>query len=174
MLLDEVCDRFKTMWSLNQQVTVDESIVMYKGKYLPIQQYMPNKPVRFDLKVWSVVDALSKYVWNFQVYCGKFGNPHNDYSGSDCSDDDDNQGTDFPDSSGKGEGLQGRNVVKDLLADLGGKGHIVTMDNFFTSVPLFLDLQNRGIMAMGTLRANRKYVPCFLYAKEATKKKDYG
>jgi hypothetical protein len=45
--------------------------------------------------------------------------------------------------------------VKDLMADLGGWGHIVTTDNFFTSVPLYLDLLDKGIMATGTLRANR-------------------
>ena len=32
-MLDEVRDRFKGMWSPNQQMTVDENMVMYKGKY---------------------------------------------------------------------------------------------------------------------------------------------
>jgi hypothetical protein len=46
--------------------------------------------------------------------------------------------------------------VKDLMKDLPGCGHIVTIDNYFTSVPLFLDLLKSGTMATGTLRANRK------------------
>jgi hypothetical protein len=158
-MLDEVRNRFKAMWAPNQQLTVDESMVMYKGMYCPIRQYMPCKPVRFGIKVWAAADALSKYVWNFEVYCGKHGNPHDDGHASSGTDGDMSTSGCGAEISGKGEGLQGRNVVKDLLRDLGGKGHIVTTDNFFTSVPLFLDLLDNGIMATGTLRGNRKYVP---------------
>jgi len=165
---------FKAMWAPNQQMTVDEGMVMYKGKYCPIRQYMPNKPVRFGIKVWAAADALSKYVWNFQIYCGKEGNPHDENADSSGSDEEDFIVDDLPVSSGKGEGLQGRHVVKHLLKDLGGRGHIVTTNTFFTSVPLFLDLLEQGIMATGTLKSNRKYVPKALFAKEITKKQHYG
>jgi hypothetical protein len=78
-MLEEVLERFKAMWAPNQQLTVDEGMVMYKGIYCPIRQYMPKKPVRFGLKVWAAADALSKYLWNFEVYCRKTGNPHDDH-----------------------------------------------------------------------------------------------
>jgi hypothetical protein len=48
------------------------------------------------------------------------------------------------------------------------------VDNFFTSVPLFTDLLERGTMATGTLKGNRKYVPKALFAKSHTKKQDIG
>ena len=64
--------------------------------------------------------------------------------------------------------------MKDFLKDLYGRGHIVTTDNFFTSVPLFLDLLENGIMATGTLRATRKYVPRAIFAKKITKNKHFG
>jgi hypothetical protein len=51
-----------------------------------------------------------------------------------------------------------QNIVKDLLKDLGEKGLIVTIDNFFVSVPLFLDLLKNHIMVIGILKGNRKYV----------------
>jgi hypothetical protein len=51
---------------------------MVKGKYCPIQQYMPRKPMQFGLKVWAAADTISKYLWNFEVYCGKQGNQHDD------------------------------------------------------------------------------------------------
>ena len=79
-MLDEVCDRFKTMWSPCQQMTIDKGIVIYKGKYCLMRQCMPKKPVRSNIKVWTIVDAISKYLWNFQVYFGKQGN---------CNDDED-------------------------------------------------------------------------------------
>ena len=33
------------------------------------------------------------------------------------------------------------------------------VDNWYTSVPLLLELERRGILASGTIRANRKYLP---------------
>jgi hypothetical protein len=36
-MLDEVQGHFKSMWSSNQQLIVDESMVMYKSKYCPIR-----------------------------------------------------------------------------------------------------------------------------------------
>jgi hypothetical protein len=138
-LVDEVQDRFKAMWTPNKQMTVDECMVMYKGQYCPIRQYMPLKPIRFGIKVWVATDALSKYLWNFEIYCGKGGNPHD----VDNDSDEDSDGGSSSDAevtrAGIEEGLQGRNVVKSLMQDLVGRGHIVTTDNFFTSVPLFLD-----------------------------------
>jgi hypothetical protein len=173
-MIDEVRTRFKAMWSLNQQITVDESMVMYNGKYCPVRQYMPFKPIRFGIKVWAAADAISKYLWNFEVYCGKQGNP---YDAVLLSDTEVGHGMESPDDNvraGKGEGLQGRNVIMSLLEDLHGRGHILTTDNFFTSVPLFLDLLEKGIMATGTLRWNRKYVPRGMFAKTITKKQTLG
>jgi hypothetical protein len=120
---------------------------------------MSLKPVRFGIKVWAVTDALSKYLWNFEVYCGKSRNPHDDDVNEEGGSGQDGSFEEEGLCSRKGEGLQGCNVVKHLMEDLGGRGHIVIIDNFFTSVPLFLDLLDNGNMATGTLRGNRKYVP---------------
>jgi hypothetical protein len=142
---------------------VDEGMIMYKGKYCPIRQYMLLKP--------EAADALSKYLWNFKIYCGKSGNPY-DGDGNDSS-------TDFPPMSpmpedcprsGKGGGFYGRNIVNGLIKDLHGRGHIVTTDNYFTSMPLFMELLENGTMATRTLRANQKYVPKAMFAKKRTKK----
>jgi hypothetical protein len=60
------------------------------------------------------------------------------------------------------------------MQDLGGCGHILTTDNYFTYVPLFLDLLETGTMATGTLRGNRKYVPKYIFAKSYIKKQPIG
>jgi hypothetical protein len=159
-MLDEVQGRFRSIWSPNQQLTVDESMVnsaIYAQKTRAL--------------VWIAANALSKYLWNFDVYCGKNGNSREYDSDSDTdSDMSDGEGLNL--RSRKGEGLQGRHIVKYLLKDLVGKGHIVTTDNFFTSVPLFLDLLESGIMATSTLSANRIFVPQSMYAKTITKNQD--
>ena len=50
-------------------------------------------------------------------------------------------------------------VVTDLTRCLRGKYHRVYMDNFYSSVPIFLSLLKNGIYAVGTVRSNRKYIP---------------
>jgi hypothetical protein len=104
-MLDEIRERFKSMWSPNQQMIVDEGMIMYKGKYCPVRQYMPKKPIRFGIKVWATTDALSKYLWNFEVYCGKGGNPHNDDGLSESASGLEGSSEDDAPCSGKGEGL---------------------------------------------------------------------
>lgn len=168
-LVEDIRGRCQNLWNLHQQVTVDESVVRYKGQYCSIRQYMPRKPCRFGIKVWSLDDAVVKYLWNFEVYCGKEGEPI-DY-------DFKRQGEpiiSISSSSGKGMGLQGALVVKNLMQSLHGRGYIVTVDNFFTSVPLFMDLLENGIMATGTLRSDGKYVPRDMWAKENLKNKVMG
>jgi hypothetical protein len=46
------------------------------------------------------------------------------------------------------------------------KGHVVAMDNYFTSVSLFKDLLDRDIYATGTLRSNRVGIPSILKNKK--------
>lgn len=62
----------------------------------------------------------------------------------------------------------------DLTMPLHDRGHIVMTDNFFTSIPLFMDLYACGIRAIGTLRSDRKYVPSELWAKSNTKNRKAG
>jgi hypothetical protein len=61
--------------------------------------------------------------------------------------------------------MQGANVVHGLLVGLENRGHIVVMDNFFSSIPLFVDLLEKGTYATGTVRANRIGLPTALAKK---------
>jgi hypothetical protein len=40
-----------------------------------------------------------------------------------------------------------------------GKWHVITMNNFFTSIDLFKELPENAIYAMGTLKSNRIGIP---------------
>ena len=46
-------------------------------------------------------------------------------------------------------------VIMSLLRGLKNKGHCVVMDNFFCSIPLFKDLEAKGIYATSTVRSNQ-------------------
>jgi hypothetical protein len=80
---------------------------------------------------------VTKFVWNFVVYCGK------------------EEGQEDVARIARGEGRLAHKVVLDLAADVQGKGHVISMDNFFTSVGLLQDLVSMHIYATGTVRSNR-------------------
>jgi hypothetical protein len=115
-------------------------MVKYKGKYCSARQYMPKKPIKCGLKVWVMVDATSHIISDFEVYCSK------------------SMATLGGGGGGMSQGAEknlAHRVVTNLTAGLDNKGHVITMDNFFTSVGLFRDLKRRGIYATGTMRSNR-------------------
>ena len=96
---------------------------------LSIVQYLPLKPI----KVWMRADPHNGYVNDFNFYTGK-------------------------DRAGPQKGLAER-VVKDLVEPIYGLNHIVYMDNFFSSVPLYTHLLSQGTYACGTFRRGRCGVP---------------
>lgn len=52
------------------------------------------------------------------------------------------------------------------MTDLEDKNHILYIDNYFTSYPLFQNLKRKKIFACGTIRSNRKYLPNLLPDKD--------
>ena len=61
---------WQSLYTLGQQITVDEMMIPWKGKS-GWKQYMKSKPVKFGAKVWSLADSVSSYVWSFSVNTGK-------------------------------------------------------------------------------------------------------
>jgi hypothetical protein len=70
-LLNVIRDACRALWNVGKMCTVDEMMVRYKGKYCPARQYMPKKPIKWGLKLWCLACAASKFIYNFDVYCGK-------------------------------------------------------------------------------------------------------
>ena len=62
-------------------------------------------------------------------------------------------------TQGKAEKDLAHRIVMDLAKDYFGSNLTIYMDNFYTGVPLMVDLKNRGVQACGTVRANRKGLP---------------
>lgn len=118
-------------------VTVDESMIKFKGR-LSFRQYLPAKPIKWGVKVWSLAESKTGYLHKFQVYTGK--------------------------EDGQDKGLTHR-VVTDLVGHLQNTNVHVFMDNFYTSMPLLQELLMRGIYACGTVRSNRKGLPVELLPK---------
>ena len=82
-----------------------------------------------------MVDSGSKYVYNFDIYCS--------------------QNLEGQDRVGGGiwESIVAHGVVTKLCTRLEYLGHCVAVDNYFSSIPLFVELALKGIYATRTMRA---------------------
>jgi len=61
-LLDMFSTVSQDIYNLEREITIDECILPYKGRYCFIRQFMPDKPVRFGIKVWILASSKSRFV----------------------------------------------------------------------------------------------------------------
>lgn len=131
--------------------SVDEQIIPSKTKRTKIRQYNPKKPKKWGFK--NLVRAgASGFMYDFYLYAGK--------------ENDDN-----PEFQGLQKCAQ---VVAKLCKDLPRNvGHKVFFDNWFSTLELMLYLKNEGLLAVGTIRANRLH-NCPLIANKDLEKEGRG
>ena len=133
-LLDLLSPHFLSEYNSHEELSIDEAMIPFKGR-LSIKQYMKDKPTKWGIKVFVLVDARNGYTTRLQIYTGKNSNLANSDTGL-CS-----------------------RVVLELLNGLEVKCPKVYMDNYYTSPELYLTLYKKGINACGTARSHRKYYP---------------
>jgi hypothetical protein len=160
-LVEEIQSACMREWSLEKFVTIDEMIVCYKGSYCPVRQYMPNKPKEWKIKFWVLTDSSSKFIYCFDIYCFDI------YCGKNLE-------AEVRVEAPFRQGGAAYGVVMNLLRGLEDKSHCVVMDNFFTSVPFFRDLANKGIYATGTIRSNRVGIPLHLKNTRTWRRREQG
>lgn len=115
-------------------VTIDEQLLAFRGR-CKFRMYIPNKPAKYGVKLVMMCDSGTKYMIDCTPYLGK---------GSDT-----------------GGVPLGEFFVKELTRSIHGTNRNVTMDNWFTSVPLAKKLlqQPYKLTIVGTLRANKREIP---------------
>lgn len=57
-ILDLLNANNRSIYKPSGVVTVDESMIPFKGRYI-LKQYMPNKPVKWGYKVWCLCDSYT-------------------------------------------------------------------------------------------------------------------
>ena len=57
-VIDFLSDRFRTIYNLHRDVSVDEAMIPFKGRS-SMKQYLPLKPVKRGFKVWMLADAIN-------------------------------------------------------------------------------------------------------------------
>ena len=70
--LDLIVQNFKEAYISFENISIDESIVGYKGRLSWIQ-YIQNKPTKWGIKAWILAESDTGYVWNFRLYTGNAG-----------------------------------------------------------------------------------------------------
>lgn len=147
---DDKLAAFSYIWTLfisncqknyipSANVTI-EQLVNFRGR-CPFTQYIPSKPGKYGVKIFWMCDSSSSYAVNGKIYCGRQPN----------------------------EEVQrnlGYTVVTELTANIENSGRNVTMDNFFTGLPLAKTLLEKRLTLVGTIRQNKREIsPCMKPAK---------
>lgn len=127
-----------TNYEPSSNCMIDEQLVSFRGR-CPFRIYMKNKPDKYGLKILMLNDAKTFYMISAIPYVGKV-----------TPEDNDSVPTYF--------------VRK--LVECGSVVHswrTITMDNWFTSVPLFMLLKEKyQLRAVGTIRKNKREIPSTL------------
>lgn len=114
-------------YTLGENVTIDEKLEGFRGRCI-FKQYIPNKPNKYGIKIYALVDAQVFYLYNLEIYAGL--QPDGLYRMSNKPED----------------------VVMRLVEPIINTGRNVTADNWFSSIPLLEKLQEKKLSYVGTLK----------------------
>ena len=114
-------------------ITIDEQLVPFRGRCSFIQ-YLPSKPDKYGIKMFWAADAENNFPLVAEPCLGR------------------------PLGADRQVNL-GRNVALCLSAPFFNSGRNVTTDNFFTDKELSDVLQDNGLTFVGTVRANKRFLP---------------
>lgn len=122
-------------YSIGEYVTLDEMLESFRGK-CSFRQFMPRKPAKYGIKMFAVSDAKMFYTQNLEVYCGK-----------------------QPDGPFQLE-TTATAIVKRMTTPIHGSGRNVTMDNWFSSVPVVNELVTQhNLTVVATMKKNKRELP---------------
>ena len=124
------------------KMTVDEQLLAFRG-HCPFQMYMPNKPAKYGIKIVMACDAENAYMFNAVTYLGKEKKQDNKAK----------------------QGNVAKKLTMTLLDPYLDAGRNVTVDNWFTTLPLANELYQRKTTLVGTIR-KKGYVPEWMLAKK--------
>uniref|UniRef100_A0A1B6KBZ7 PiggyBac transposable element-derived protein domain-containing protein n=1 Tax=Graphocephala atropunctata TaxID=36148 RepID=A0A1B6KBZ7_9HEMI len=125
-------EKFQKNYIPNQGVSVDESLMKFRGRLAYIQ-FNRTKRARFGIKFFKLCESQSGYCSSFQVYTGK---------------KEVEQGV-----------MVSELVVMEMMNPILDKGYICHIDNWYSSPNLARRLLERDTYTVGTVRVNRKHMP---------------
>lgn len=121
--------------------TIDEQLLGFRGN-CPFRVYIASKPDKYGLKIMTMCDSRTFYMVSAIPYIGKIKRPDKEP---------------VPDY-----------YVRTLTESIHGTGRNITMDNWFTSIPLTDKMLTEfNLTIVGTIRKNKPEIPLsFLPSRE--------
>ena len=113
-------------------ICVDETIIQYKGKF-KFKVFFRNKPIKSGILLYSLADSATFYMLKVEVFQGPA--EHKD---------------ELLNPTERNFGIVNRLIDKYI-----DNGHIVFMDNYYTTIKLAEYLYSRNTGCCGTLRFHR-------------------
>ena len=133
---------------------MDEQIIGFKGR-CGFKMYVPNKPIKYGIKIMMACDARSKFMLNAIPYLGKYT-----IKVADADDARQHPGNVDAASAFVETKPLAQYVTEKLVEKYRGSGRNVTAGNWFTSVPLLKSLRETyGLAYVGTLRKSKREIP---------------
>jgi len=129
--------KLKEYYTPGAQLTLDEQLLEYHGN-VRFRQYISSKPGKFGIKIFWLTDAETSYPLNGIVYVGK----------NTLSEDDKRNSSSIPEA-----------LTMKIIKPWVNSGRGLTVDNWFTSIPLAERLLQLNTTLVGTIRSNRRDVP---------------
>lgn len=139
---EKFVENCKKHYTPGDKMTVDEQLLAFRGN-CPFWMYIPNKPAKHGIKIVMACDAENAYMFNVVTYVGK------EKTGQ----------------HGKKQGNVAKKLTMTLLDPYLDAGRNVTVDNWFTTLPLVNELYQRKTTLVGTI-LKKGYVPEWMLAKK--------
>lgn len=111
------------------------------------RQYMKSKPGKYGIKIFWLVDAKTNYPVAGEIYSGQQPNDV------------------------RSTGIAHQLVLR-LSKDYFNIGANITMDKFFTSYPLAIDLAEKNTTLVGAIRLNKRQIPKAFSSLEVARQRD--
>ena len=116
-------------WNASIYLSIDESMIVYKGRSIKLVQYLPMKPIKHGIRAYYLCDANNGYLLAFEVYSGV--------------------------SSGSTWGIIEQLLIQSGLANK--VGCKLFMDNYYTTMKVVTKLyENHGWTYAGTVSLTKK------------------
>ena len=151
-IIDIISIKFENFYIPKKEVSIDESIVKFKGRS-KFSHYIPNKASKRGFKLYKLCESKTAYLSKFMIVTNKNEKIKLDQT--------------------KKEELQanvGESIVSTLGKHIFNKGYVIYTDNFFTSPNLCKWLLDRDTYLVGTAKSNRLNFPN-KFKKAKTKEK---
>lgn len=133
--LDQFVSNSKINFLPGQNVTLDEKLEAFRGR-CSFRQCIPNKPSKYGIKIFALVDSDVFYTLNLEMYCGE--QPDGLFNVSNSPLD----------------------LVQRMIAPVSGSNRNLTIDNWCYSYDLALNLlKKHKITVVETLRKNKREIP---------------